>query len=48
MNRLANLALSVGETLVAVQRKPGWVDGSGREPIDDVSAEELGRMEEVS
>jgi hypothetical protein len=31
-----------------VQRKPGWVDEFGRESADDVSAEELGWMEEVS
>ena len=32
----------------AIQRKPGGVHGAGREPVDDVSAEEFGRMEEVS
>ena len=31
-----------------IQRRPGRVDGSGRESADDVSAEEFSRMEKVS
>ena len=30
-----------------VQRKPRWVDGPGQEQADDVSAEELSRVEEM-
>jgi len=31
--------------LLLYSEKPGWVYGPGREPTDDVSAQELGRME---
>jgi len=31
-----------------VQRELGWVGGPGREPANDVSAEESSRMEEVN